>query len=49
MSRPYSRSTADGVPDRILSVGAGNELQIRDAMGDFESTRPAKFHPSKRI
>ena len=49
MSRPYSRPDDDGEKDRIMSVGAGNELQIKDVMGEFEKPRENKFVPYKRV
>lgn len=49
MSRPYTRADDDPGKGRIMSVGAGNELQIKDVMGDFEEKRDAKFIPYKRF
>lgn len=49
MSRPYSRPNDGGEKGRILSIGSGNEVLIKDVMGDFEPRSKAKFTPSKRI
>ncbi len=36
MSRPYSRPVGRPVPDRIVSVGAENQLRISDVLGEDE-------------
>lgn len=48
-SRPYSRPEGDPDKGRIMTVGPDNQLTIKDAMGDFEAPREAKFIPIKRI
>ncbi len=50
MSRPYTRQEGDRTErGRITSIGPGNELLIRDVMGDYEKVKEAKFRPFKRI
>jgi hypothetical protein len=49
MSRPYSRPEGDPDKGRIMTVGPDNQLTIKDAMGDMEMPREAKFIPVKRI
>jgi len=48
-SRPYSRPEDSVTPGRIVAVGAGNQLQIHDAMGDLSNIHEPKFVPVKRI
>lgn len=48
-ARPYSRPPDGSDKGRIMTVGADNELQIKDVMGDFEVKKDAKFVPIKRF